>query len=161
SIMLGQEHAQTASEHAAAASEKFDAGKVIIEHVSNSSHEHPLLHLPTLMGIDFSVTKHVFMLWAVALFIFVVVTLTVRKYLSQARRIPSGFMNALEYLVEFVRDTIAQPTVGRKWVNTWTPLLLTFFVFIVCANAIGLIPVFEVLGVLDHFVLHTSDDSLL
>ena len=30
--------------------------------------------------------------------------------------------------------------------NTWTPLLLTFFVFILCANAIGLIPLFEVAG---------------
>jgi F-type H+-transporting ATPase subunit a len=70
-------------------------------------------------------------------------------------------MNALEALVEFIRDGIVLPNVGRKWVNTWTPLVLTFFVFIFCANAIGLIPVFEVLGVLDHFVLHTADGSLV
>ncbi len=159
--MLGQEHAHEVAEHAAAASEKFDAGKIIIEHVSNSSLEHPLIHLPTLMGIDFSVTKHVLMLWAVALFAFVVVTVTVRRYLSQDRHIPSGFMNALEALVEFIRDSIAQPNVGRKWVNTWTPLLLTFFVFIFCANAIGLIPVFEILGLLDHFVLHTDEHSFV
>jgi len=145
-MMLGQEHAQAVSEHAAAAGEKFDAGKIIIEHVSNSSVEHPLLHLPTIMGIDFSVTKHVFMLWAVALFVFVVVTASVRAYLRQDRQIPSGFMNALEALVEFIRDSIVLPNVGRKWVATWTPLLLTFFVFIFCANAIGLIPVFEVLA---------------
>ena len=31
-------------------------------------------------------------------------------------------MNALEAVVEFVRDAIVQPNVGRKWVNTWTPL---------------------------------------
>ena len=55
-------------------------------------------------------------------------------------------MNALEFVVEFVRDSIVLPNVGKKWVNTWTPLMLTFFVFILCANAIGLIPVFEVLG---------------
>jgi F-type H+-transporting ATPase subunit a len=46
-------------------------------------------------------------------------------------------------------------------VNTWTPLILTFFVFILCANAIGLIPIFEVLALLDHFVLHTADDSIV
>ena len=34
-------------------------------------------------------------------------------------------MNALECVVEFVRDSIVQPNVGNKWVNTWTPLLLT------------------------------------
>lgn len=159
--MFGQEHVEAASEHATAAAEKFDAGKIIIEHVSNSSLEHPLVHLPTIMGIDFSVTKHVLMLWVVALFAFVVVTATVRRYLAQDRRIPSGFMNALEAVVEFIRDSIALPNVGKKWVNTWTPLLLTLFVFIFCANAIGLIPVFEVLGLLDHFVLHTDEHSFV
>ena len=157
--MLGQEHVQELQEHAAEAAGKFDAGKVIIEHVSNSSAEHPLLHLPTILGIDFSVTKHVLMLWLVAAFVLLVVITTVRRFLKQERPIPVGFMNALEAVVEFIRDSIALPNVGKKWVNTWTPLLLTFFVFIFCANAIGLIPIFEVLGLLDYFVLHTADDS--
>ena len=109
-----------------------------------------------MLGIDFSVTKHVFMLWLVAAFVFVVVTFTVRRYLKQDRLVPSGFMNALEALVEYIRDAIARPNVGRKWVNTYTPLLLTFFVFIFCANAIGLVPLFDVLGLLNHFVFHTE-----
>jgi F-type H+-transporting ATPase subunit a len=156
------EHVQEHLEHAAGeAAERFDAGKVIIEHVSNSSLEHPLIHLPTIMGIDFSVTKHVLMLWLVAAFVLVVVTATVRRYLKQDRTIPTGFMNALEGVVEFVRDSIVQPNVGKKWVNTWTPLILTFFVFIFSANAIGLIPMFEVLGLLDHWVLHTGPDSFV
>lgn len=155
-MMFGQEQIQ---EHAAGAAEKFNAGETIIEHVSNSSHEHPLLRLPYLLGIDFSVTKHVLMLWLVAAFAFIVITVTVRKYLAQDRRVPTGFMNALEALVEFIRDSIVLPNVGKKWVNAYTPLLLTFFVFIFCANAIGLIPVFEVVGLLDHFVLHTAEGS--
>src|SRR5689334_1268279 len=129
-----QEHAAEAAHGAA---EKFNAGKTIIEHVSNNG-EHPILHLPKIAGIDFSVTKHVFMLLFVAAFVFLVITWTVRRYLKQERLIPSGFMNALEAVVEFVRDTIVQPNVGRKWVNTWTPLIVTFFIFILCANAIGL-----------------------
>jgi len=155
--LLIQEH----GEHLAAEAEgPFDAGKTIIEHVSNSGLDHPLIHLPTILGINFSVTKHVLMLWLVAAFVFVVVTLTVRTYLKKDRLVPSGFMGVLEALVEYVRDSIARPNVGRKWVNTWTPLLLTFFVFIFCANAIGLIPVFEVIGLLDHLVLHTGEGSL-
>ena len=150
-----------AGEAAEAAAEGFNAGETIIEHVANSSIDHPLIHLPKVFGVDLSVTKHVLMLWVVAAFVLLVVTVTVRRYLAQDRRIPSGFMNALEAVVEFIRDSIAQPNVGRKWVNTWTPLLLTFFVFIFCANAIGLIPVFEVLGLLDHFVLHTAEGSFI
>ena len=153
-----QEHVQ---EHATEAAGKFNAGQVIIEHVSNSSHDHPLIKLPTLFGIDFSVTKHVLMLWLVAALVFVVVAWAVRRYLRQPRPIPAGFMNGLEFVVEFVRDSIVQPNVGRKWVNTWTPLVLTFFVFILCANAIGLIPIFELLGLLDRWVFHTGEHSFL
>ena len=138
--MLAQEHVQEAVEHAAAAPEKFDAGKTIIEHVSNAK-DHPLIHLPPVFGIDFSITKHVLMLWIVAGTLFVLVTWLVRRYLKQERLIPSGMMNGLEFVVEFVRDSIVQPNVGRKWVVTWTPLILTFFLFILCANAIGLIPI--------------------
>jgi F-type H+-transporting ATPase subunit a len=159
--MLVQE---TIQEHAAesgqAAAGKFDAGKTIIEHVSNNQ-EHPIFHLPKVAGIDFSVTKHVFMLWFVAAVIFIIVTWVVRRYLRQERLVPSGFMNALEAVVEFVRDSIVQPNVGRKWVNTWTPLVLTFFIFILCANAMGLIPLFDLLGLLDHYVLRTGEHSLI
>ena len=143
------------------ATEKFDAGKTIIEHVSNSGHDHPLVHLPRIFGIDFSVTKHVFMLWLVATVLFVVVTAAVRRYLRQARPVPTGFMNGLEAVVEFVRDSVVQPNVGRKWVDTWTPLVLTLFLFILCANAIGLIPLFEVLALLDRWVLHTGEESFV
>jgi F-type H+-transporting ATPase subunit a len=157
---LVQEHAQP---HASpdAPAKAFNPGKVIIEHVSNSGIDHPLIHLPTVFGIDFSVTKHVFMLWLVAALVFVVVTVSVRRYLRQDRRVPFGFMNGLEAVVEFIRDSIVLPNVGRKWVNTWTPLILTLFVFILTANAIGLIPVFELLGLVDHYVLHTADESFL
>ena len=155
--MVLQEHVQ---EHAAGAVEKFNAGETIIEHVSNSSLDHPLIQLPTVLGINFSVTKHVFMLWFVATAVFVVVTWTVRRYLKQGGLIPRGSMNALEAVVEYVRDSIVLPNVGRKWVNTWTPLILTFFFFILFANAVGLIPIFEVVGLLDRWVLHTGEDSL-
>ena len=145
-------------EHAA---EGFNAGEMIIEHVANSSLGHPLLHLPTVAGIDLSVTKHVFMLWVVASLVFLIVTATVRRYLRQDRLVPSGFMNALESVVEFIRDTVVRPSVGDKWTNTWTPLLLTLFVFILSANAIGMIPIFDVLGLLNHWVLHASQESFL
>ena len=143
------------------AAEKFNAGKVIIEHVSNSPLDHPLIHLPPVFGIDFSISKHVFMLWVVAALVFLIVTVTVRRYLRQDRLIPSGFMSALEIVVEFVRDGIVEPNVGRKWVNSWTPLLLTFAVFILAANAIGLIPIFDVLSLINHSVLHLPEESFM
>ena len=152
---------QVQEQAAKAVKEGFNAGETIIEHVANSGLDHPLIHLPTIGGIDFSVTKHVFMLWLVATLVFVVVTVVVRRYIRQDRLVPSGFMNALETVVEFIRDSVVRPSVGDKWTMTWTPLLLTLFAFILTANAIGMIPIFELLGLLNHSVLHASDDSFL
>ena len=162
-MMQHAEDAQAAAEHAAeaghGAEEAYNASEVIIEHVSNSSLDHPILQLWTLGGIDFSVTKHVMMLWLVSGTLFLVMTLATRRYLSQERRIPTGFMNALEWLVQAIRDSMVLPNVGLKFVDTWTPLILTLFVFILASNAIGLVPIFEVLGLVDRFALSNAADS--
>jgi F-type H+-transporting ATPase subunit a len=147
-----QDHAQP---------EAFDAGKVIIEHVANSDLAHPLIHLPHVFGIDLSVTKHVLMLWIVAGLLLTVTVLAVRRYLRQDRMVPTGFMNALEAVVLFVRDSMVEPNVGRKWSHVWTPLVLTLFLFVLLANAIGLVPMFEVVGLIDRTILHTDYDSFL
>jgi F-type H+-transporting ATPase subunit a len=156
------QHAVEAAQHAAEPG-KFNAGETIIGHVANSSHEHPLIHLPTVMGIDFSVTKHVLMLWIVAALLFVIITWMVRRYTRERadNLVPSGSMNALEAIVEFIRDAIVLPNVGRKWVRAWTPLLLTLFLFILGANVIGLIPAFDVIGLVNHSVLHLPEEAFL
>jgi len=148
-----------AAEHAAeGASGAFNAGEMIIGHVSNGPH--PLIHLPTFFGIDFSVTKHVLMLWIAAAVLFLLVTTTVRKFLRQDRPIPTGFMTVLEIIVEFVRDSIVEPNVGRKWTKAWTPTVLTIGLFILTANLIGIIPVFDVLGLANH-AIKPSEESFL
>jgi len=155
-LALLQEHAAEAAEGAA---EKFNAGETILEHVCNSSHEHPLIHLPTIFGIDFSVTKHVFMLWMVGLVLFAVITMIVRSYVRTGSQVPRGAANGLEAVVEFIRDSIVLPNVGKKWVSTWTPLILSFFFFIFSANLIGMIPVFDFLAVLNHYVIHAGPET--
>lgn len=148
-------------DHATAAAQGFDPGELIIGHVSNSSPEHPLIHLPTIWGIDLSVSKHVFMLWVVAAIVFFVVTTVVRRFLRQSSPVPSGFTNALESIVEFVRDQMVKPNVGAKWVQAWTPLLLTLFLFILTANVIGLVPIFDVLALVDHLFIHSGEHSFM
>jgi F-type H+-transporting ATPase subunit a len=161
--MFHPQEVQHAAEHAAPAAGGFNAGETIISHVANSGIDHPLIHLPKIWGIDFSITKHVFMVWLVAVLLFLIVTSVVRRYLRREKEqpVPSGFMNALEAIVEFIRDAIVLPNVGSKWVNTWTPLLLTLFLFILAANLIGLIPIFDVLALVNHTVLHLPADSFL
>jgi F-type H+-transporting ATPase subunit a len=70
-------------------------------------------------------------------------------------------MNGLEAVVEYVRDSIVLPNVGSKWVNTWSPLILTFFFFILCANSAGLVPVFDFVALFDRIAIHSSESSFL
>ena len=139
----------------AADSEPFNAGKTIIEHVANNA-ANPIIKLPDVMGIDFSITKHVFMLWLVAVIVFCLITWIVRRRLKQGDSASFRPGTALEMLVGFIRDSIVLPNVGVKWVNTWAPLILTFFVFILTANLIGLIPIFDVLKLANHWIFHAD-----
>jgi hypothetical protein len=138
--------------HTAGTSVLDRVGDNIIHHVSNSSLDHPLIHLPQIFGINFSVTKHVLMLWIVTILLTCAVIIPVRKYLQKDKPVPSGWMNVLESIVKFFRDSIVQPNIGSKYSETWAPLILTFFFFILFANGIGLIPVFDLLGALSRFV---------
>ena len=136
-------------------------GPNIIHHVSNSDISHPIIQLPKLFGIDFSVTKHVFMLWIVAIIVSTVIILPVRSYLSSNRKRKSRWVTLIEYIVEFVKDSISRPNVGQNWVMTWTPLFLTFFFFILFANGIGMVPIFDTIGLLDRFIFKTDPHSTI
>ena len=154
------QHAATEAGHAA--SETFDAGATILSHVANSPIDHPLIPLPPIGGIDMSVTKHVLMLWVAAVVLLTVVTVAVRRYARSGTMVPSGpVMGLIEYVAVRIRDEIVEPNVGKKWVNTYTPLIMMFFLFILTMNAIGLLPVFDLLALLNHTVLHLPEDSFL
>lgn len=127
-------------------------GENIIHHVSNSPLDHPLIHFPTFFGIDFSVTKHVFMLWVVATLVSIVIIIPVQRYLKKKKPIPTGWMNVIESVVTFIRDSIVRPNVGTKHSDTWAPMILTFFFFILFANGIGLVPLFDILGAVNRFI---------
>jgi len=137
----------------------FNAGETIMEHVSNTSVDHPVIHLPRIFGIDMSVTKHVLMLWIIAVLLFIGITWIVRRFVRQERPIPSRPMSLLEIVIEFVRDGIVEPNVGHKWSGTWTPLVLTLFLFIFAGNLLGVIPVFDVLELLNSTLIHASPAS--
>jgi F-type H+-transporting ATPase subunit a len=83
-------------------------------------------------------SKHlVFFLLAVALAIFLA-RLAVRSY--RGGKIPRGFGAAVEALVLFVRDDVAEPNIGHGDGRKFTPLLCSFFFFILVAALLGLMP---------------------
>ncbi|MFQ6616455.1 MAG: F0F1 ATP synthase subunit A [Fidelibacterota bacterium] len=117
-------------------------GETILHHVSNSE---PIISLPTVLGINLSITKHVIMLWVAAAVVFVLFALVVGPYRRQDYPVPRGFTNLLESMVEYIRNQVVIPNVGVANAAVWSPLILTFFFFILVANGLGLVPVFDLL----------------
>jgi len=90
---------------------------------------------------DFSLTKNAAqMMIALGLLLFILLTIA-KKYKNGVgvNKAPTGFQNAIEPVITFVRDDIAKPSLGGKY-KTYLPFLLTVFFFILINNIFGLIP---------------------
>jgi F-type H+-transporting ATPase subunit a len=88
---------------------------------------------------DFSITKNVLsMLISVVLLLWIMLGVA-KKYKQRGTLAPTGFQNAIEPIITFVRDEVAVPNLGYK-ADRFMPLLLTFFFFIWINNLLGLIP---------------------
>ncbi len=57
--------------------------------------------------------------------------------------VPKGWANAGELFVKFIRDHIAVQFLGPEDGRRLTPLLCSLFLFIMCMNLLGLVPIFS------------------
>ncbi len=83
-------------------------------------------------------SKHMVFLFLIAILVIVVAQLAVRSY--RGGKIPRGIGAAVESLVVFIRDEVAEPNIGHGDGRKFTPLLLSFFFFILVSALVGLIP---------------------
>jgi F-type H+-transporting ATPase subunit a len=90
---------------------------------------------------DLSLTKNASQLIISLLILVILLTGVARKYKrgEGVKNAPKGWQNALEPVVTFIRDDVAKPNLGKR-TNTYLPLLLTIFFFILINNLFGLIP---------------------
>ncbi|MGE0453454.1 MAG: F0F1 ATP synthase subunit A [Vicinamibacteria bacterium] len=122
------EHAAAAPEEHAAASEGHESAgpaEVLMHHVLDQKpwHGFPSKHLA-------------FFLFAA---IVVIGILQAARSSYDAKRVPRGFAAFVEGLVLFVRDDIAEKNIGHDG-HKFTPLLCSFFFFILFAALLGLTP---------------------
>ncbi|HRO44111.1 MAG TPA: F0F1 ATP synthase subunit A [Flavipsychrobacter sp.] len=90
--------------------------------------------------IDFSITKNVLsMLISVVLLLWIMTSVAKKYKKNGVMTAPTGFQNALEPVIGFIRDEVAKPNLGYKYMR-YMPLLLTIFFFIWINNLLGLIP---------------------
>ena len=93
---------------------------------------------PTMYGNDIvGFTQYIFwMLVAIALLLIVIFAAVKRESL-----VPRGrFVNAIEFIVEFVRNDVIYGTIGHKTAYKHMPFILSLFFFILANNLVGTIP---------------------
>ncbi len=112
-------------EEGPAGAEEESAAAVIMHHVTDQ----PIFGLPS---------KHLLSFVLAALIVVAIARAAVRSY--RGGRIPRGIGALVEMLVLFVRDDIAEPSIGHGDGRRVTPLLCSFFFFILVAALLGLIP---------------------
>ena len=122
---------QPEAKHGHGAGDAFNAGEFIMHHIS----DHVIVELPTIYGVNLSITKHVLMMWvAAALLLLVLVPLFRKK-----RPVPQGMANAFEAIVVFFREDIVFNYLGEQG-KRYEPFLYTAFFFILICNLLGLVP---------------------
>ncbi len=90
--------------------------------------------------IDFSITKNVLsMIISVVLLLWIMTSVAKKYKKNGTMTAPTGFQNALEPVIGFIRDEVGKPNLGHKYMR-YMPLLLTIFFFIWINNLLGLLP---------------------
>jgi F-type H+-transporting ATPase subunit a len=83
-------------------------------------------------------SKHLVFLLLAAGLVVLLARVAVRSY--KGGRVPRGIGAAVETLVLFIRDDVAEPNIGHGDGRKFTPLLCSFFSFILVAALLGLMP---------------------
>lgn len=112
----------------------FKAGKIYAVDANGK----PLLDTAVY---DFSMTRNVTQMLISVLLLILIMTRIAKKYKRGigVTSAPTGFQNAVEPVITFVRDEVAKPNLGHSYTK-FLPLLLTIFFFILINNLIGLVP---------------------
>jgi len=139
-------------------SEKWSMDKAsdyAIDHVADSKNN--IFELESLsnrfteifgISVDFGISKHVFLLFFVSLIMVSTIVALVQSYISHKKNIPNKFMSMIEMMVVYLREDVLKNSIGDKEHRDWAPLIYTIFFFILFSNILGLIPIFDLSGLI-------------
>ncbi|ASU32857.1 F0F1 ATP synthase subunit A [Mucilaginibacter xinganensis] len=90
---------------------------------------------------DFSITRNVASMWFGMILLLIIFFTVAGSYKKRSGKAPKGLQSFMEPLILFIRDDVAIPNIGIKYVR-YMSLLLTVFFFILINNLLGLVPFF-------------------
>ena len=120
------------AEHEGAGEHDESVAGILMHHVVDESYGHLFVG-----PVDLGATKHLVFFFGVAFGVIVIIQIAL--HFGYRNGIPRGLGAAVESMVLFVRDDIAEKNIGHDG-RKFTPLLLSFFFFILIAALVGLAP---------------------
>ena len=94
----------------------------------------------TVKVYDLSLTRNVVQMFIAIGLLLVLISGAAKKYKENGvHKAPTGFQNALEVVITFIRDEVGKSNLGHKY-EKYMPYLLSVFFFILICNIFGLIP---------------------
>lgn len=92
--------------------------------------------------LDFSITKNVFSMLLAALLVLWVFGSVAKAYKRRGIAAPKGLQSFWEPIILFVKEDIAEKSIGKEKAGRFVPYLLSVFFFILFNNLLGLVPFF-------------------
>ncbi|AKV54952.1 ATP synthase subunit A [Bifidobacterium actinocoloniiforme DSM 22766] len=87
-------------------------------------------------GTPFAMNRIIFVRFIAMVVILLVLGITA----ARAKLIPSRWQGAVEWLIEFVRDSIVYEVMGELRGRRYVPMITTIFLTVMCFNLCGIIP---------------------
>lgn len=113
---------------------KFTAGQIVAVNANKEIDN-------SIKVYDVSLTRNVIQMF-IALFLLLWILLYMSKRYKAGQGVitaPKGIQNLMEPIINFIRDDIAVPNLGKRY-QKYFPYLLTVFFFILINNLVGFIP---------------------
>ncbi|HLP14569.1 MAG TPA: F0F1 ATP synthase subunit A [Flavobacteriales bacterium] len=121
----------------------YVAGSGTVYQVSHEGGSETIMYLDGdkwVPSLDFSITKNVVGLFIGLLLLVLIFRKIGKSYQKNGVAAPSNiFQSLLEPVIIFIRDEVAKPAIGHRYMY-FMPYLLTVFFFIFFCNLLGLIP---------------------
>ncbi|HPF38046.1 MAG TPA: F0F1 ATP synthase subunit A [Phycisphaerae bacterium] len=97
-------------------------------------------------------TNHLLMTLVAAVILLLLFPILGRRYAAMTARgadqiIPRGFTNAIEAVMQFIRNEVVRPVLDTK-TDRFMPFLWTLFFYILTCNLLGMIPLADIIAVI-------------
>ncbi len=117
--------------------------------------EHEIVLKPEILGFyeNLPITNTLLVSWVTM----AILTITALSATWKVKAVPSGLQNFFEMIIDFGYTTVSDLS-GSKKAKVFFPIVMTFFLFIITANWLGLLPGFGTIT-LDHKPILRSINS--